>query len=1704
MAALVALAAAAAVLAPIGANPSAAQSSSSGDGVVVIANGWSPPDVGAAAPLAGRLDAAVLYASKDELGQPTIDALEELNPSRVLLMGGPAALTPAVQSQVRGVLTGAQVERFSGDDRIDTAAKAALSEPAVPAGRPVVIANGWSPPDVGAAAPLAASLGGSVLFANEKSLGAPTVAALRRLAPSQVIIVGGTAALSGDIESQIAAVVPDVLTERLGGVDRVDTAARGAALAPVELGEPVVLANGWDAADVGIAAPLAASLGGSVLFTQRNTLSDRTAEALADLSPSRIILIGGSERLARAVDAELERLHPGVPRLNIAGPERITTAALAALFGVQFSAQQERLEAAVATITRGETDCAAAPQVDVAGIDVVDPPADLNDSTAPLTVAEVVRIAGGCALVDYVALDGRTVAEVRDLLADRPDVFAVGEPLRGFATFHDDGAHFGYGADSGAHYNDGAHEQWHLPGNYMEKLWDGWDDSTPVVVAVIDSGFDVDHPDLVNRVVGGGLGRCHREFGGRDDTHGTHVAGIVAAERGNGYGVSGVAPDARVLPIRFVGCGLSPPQAVELALNRADVDVINMSFGAGFTEERTETCAGSGVETPRGPGQWRLESSRELVIRSQEFDLLADCDPFGQILNIADQLGVVSVAAAGNSGHCQRVYEEWIAARAKDPSAEISDAKWCRALDPTKDPIAKSETPYVFNLPAGYLSTIAVTNIDRRGNRADSSNQNSYNSVAAPGTDITSTFPVDPRFGADKAFGTVSGTSMASPFVAGVVAHMLNRYPEATPAQIRRALESTAADRGRPRRDDQYGHGIVRPNEAIYRLKELLGYNHVERINVTASVCAPDDDTPSCPDPRTLLNKKLEPVRGRVSTKFTVADIARQMRYITVSATYESDGRPGGLSYSLRDTRPTIAGHQLELSEDRQALQIYTPDWKGDRSHTPSVQVTFLRVRGEETETGPVTSPELASLRVWDRSCGPGLSSGPRTCPSGSEVAIAPGFDPDVRLYSATVSEGTQLVTIDRVAAAGFELGDASPPDADASTPGYQVRLGAPAAASEGRADKPGTSAAVGERFLEVVGSSWSGAVIIASAENFPDGLAAASLAGTLRAPILLTPRDRLDPAVAEFIRDNPVSEIVIMGGPAAISNAVQAELRRVSGITNVPRLWGADRYETAIEIAERVVRDAGDVGQLCGTSSRAVFIATGRNSADALAASPAAYAARTPVLLVDPKSNALHRGVADFIEDHGIDTAVILGGTSAVPARVHEQLSDLVSINRVSRVAGPDRFETAAQLARDITSRCYDYGVETIGLANGRGFADALAAGPLVAELNGVMLLTEPDDVPPATLDAMTQIGKEAQLTNITLALLAIGDIAEADNAVTKANNTSGQQLHGQPALGPAQSISAGLGHTCAIRTDSTVQCWGTNGGWWVQPNLWPGEFTAIATNAGGAHTCGLRSDRRIHCVGKNVSNQTDPPSGDFTGVAAGSRHSCGIRAGGTVECWGANNWDQLELPPGDYSAVAGEVRNTCGINVESEIACTRRTDPPSGQFAAIAGGGRYYFCGIKTDGAVQCWGPNGQGQSDPPGGQFTAIAAGGYHSCGIKTDGTVRCWGWNEQGQADPPTGQFAAIAAGWNHSCGIRTDGAIQCWGLNQYGQSDPPSGQFLTEGPGQPAVDTPPLTSKTETISVPSRATPTSTTLTVTVIDPTDPTIRTTYQLTVRSD
>jgi alpha-tubulin suppressor-like RCC1 family protein len=258
-------------------------------------------------------------------------------------------------------------------------------------------------------------------------------------------------------------------------------------------------------------------------------------------------------------------------------------------------------------------------------------------------------------------------------------------------------------------------------------------------------------------------------------------------------------------------------------------------------------------------------------------------------------------------------------------------------------------------------------------------------------------------------------------------------------------------------------------------------------------------------------------------------------------------------------------------------------------------------------------------------------------------------------------------------------------------------------------------------------------------------------------------------------------------------------------------------------------------------------------------------------------------------------------------------------------------------------------------------------------------------------------------------------------------------------------KAVSAGGYHTCAIRTNDTVRCWGLNTD--GQAKAPPGTFKAVS--AGRDFTCAIRTDGAAACWGLNNDGQASPPSAfHFKAISAGGAYTCGIRMSDDVACWGSDAAGQISgRPSGTFKAVSAGLLHACAIRSDDAVACWGlelygQASPPSGTFKAVSAGG-YHSCGIRTDDTLVCWGENVHGQLDAPSGTFKAISAGRVDTCAIRTSGVIACWGLNAYNQTSPPAGDFKAISAGRNHTCAIRTDDTIACWGDNSNGQSTPPT-------------------------------------------------------------
>ena len=262
--------------------------------------------------------------------------------------------------------------------------------------------------------------------------------------------------------------------------------------------------------------------------------------------------------------------------------------------------------------------------------------------------------------------------------------------------------------------------------------------------------------------------------------------------------------------------------------------------------------------------------------------------------------------------------------------------------------------------------------------------------------------------------------------------------------------------------------------------------------------------------------------------------------------------------------------------------------------------------------------------------------------------------------------------------------------------------------------------------------------------------------------------------------------------------------------------------------------------------------------------------------------------------------------------------------------------------------------------------------------------------------------------------------------------------------------ALSSGFYHTCGLRDDDSISCWGANSYGVTNPP--EGSYQAIAS--GSRHTCAIAADGSISCWGWGAVGQTNSPQGTFKTIVSGSRHTCAIATDNTVACWGYDSFGQGTAPSGTYKALAIGWEHTCAIATDDTITCWGLNDegvstPPAGTFKAMSAG-FLHTCAIATDGAVHCWGNDFDGRIEPPAGAYTSIASGYYHNCAVASDGTLDCWGLNGTRAADPPTGTYKSIFAelGGGHSCAISTDDTVVCWGSNSEGQATPPEGTYTS--------------------------------------------------------
>jgi alpha-tubulin suppressor-like RCC1 family protein len=273
---------------------------------------------------------------------------------------------------------------------------------------------------------------------------------------------------------------------------------------------------------------------------------------------------------------------------------------------------------------------------------------------------------------------------------------------------------------------------------------------------------------------------------------------------------------------------------------------------------------------------------------------------------------------------------------------------------------------------------------------------------------------------------------------------------------------------------------------------------------------------------------------------------------------------------------------------------------------------------------------------------------------------------------------------------------------------------------------------------------------------------------------------------------------------------------------------------------------------------------------------------------------------------------------------------------------------------------------------------------------------------------------------------------------------------------------------HSCAIRIDDTLWCWGYNSDGAVGSNDTVNyeQRTPVQVSGGGRWKkvygnfytmCGLKMDSTLWCWGTNTGGQVGDGTtvnkyvptqvsggGSWKFVAVGYNNVCGIKSDDTLWCWGHNY----------YNAV-GNGSSAATVTVPTQV----------------SGGGTWksvviaptYTCAIKSDDTLWCWGYNHVGQlgvgstldKNIPtqvsgGGTWLKVSGDYFSTCGIKLDGTLWCWGGNWYGQLGigstaektVPTqvsggGVWKKLSMSAYNICATKSNDTMWCWGDNEYG-------------------------------------------------------------------
>jgi len=271
---------------------------------VFIATGQEFADALAGGPPGAMLGAPILLVNPTELPPVTATELDRLNPGEIVVLGGRIAVDAPVFDRL-GEFTDGEVRRIEGQNRFETAAQIARtfyeSDTEV-----VYVATGQNFPDALAGGPAAFLEEGPVVLVTRDEVTTPTEAVLRELAPQRIVVLGGNDAVSAQVGMRLEEFT-DGPVERRAGQNRFDTAAIIARESFAETATSTVyVTTGAKFPDALATVPLTGQEPGAILLVELDRIPAETEAILGELSPDRIVIVGGPAVVDGTVARRLE------------------------------------------------------------------------------------------------------------------------------------------------------------------------------------------------------------------------------------------------------------------------------------------------------------------------------------------------------------------------------------------------------------------------------------------------------------------------------------------------------------------------------------------------------------------------------------------------------------------------------------------------------------------------------------------------------------------------------------------------------------------------------------------------------------------------------------------------------------------------------------------------------------------------------------------------------------------------------------------------------------------------------------------------------------------------------------------------------------------------------------------------------------------------------------------------------------------------------------------------------------------------------------------------------------------------------------------------------------------------------------------------------------------------------------------------------